>query len=119
MSTLRTGKMPRRLAMKAAPSNLNEFTRCRAKMIKRLVEETKMLSQPIDFADLQRCGILSKDGAWYRVSNLWDLPEHAAKKIYELERDSGCFRAKFTEASEYGELAKSIERIAFEKGLLR
>lgn len=40
-----------------------------------------LLSQPIDFADLQRRGVLSKEGAWYRVLDLWGLPENAAKKI--------------------------------------
>jgi hypothetical protein len=46
-----------------------------------------MLSQAIDFADLEQWGILSKDGKWYRVRNLWDLPEHAAKKIHKVARD--------------------------------
>jgi hypothetical protein len=103
--------------MKPEPWDLDEILKDPDKLLKRLVRGTRMLSQPIDFADLQRRGILSKDGAWYRVSNLWDLPEHAAKKIYELERDSGGFRVRFTDASEYEELAKSFEQIAYERGL--
>jgi hypothetical protein len=83
-----------------------------------LLAEAKMLSQAIDFADLEQRGILSKDGEWYRVRNLWDLPEHAAKKICELEHDSAGPRVKFTDASVYQELAKSFEQMASEKGLL-
>ena len=104
--------------MKLDSSKLAEIVSDPDELLKSLVEETRMLSQPIDFADLEERGVISNEGAWYRVRNLWDLPEHAAKKISELERDSEGFRAKFTEASKYEELAKRFEQIASERGLL-
>jgi hypothetical protein len=48
--------------MKAEPSDLDEILKDPDKLLKMLVRETRMLSQPIDFADLERRGILSKDG---------------------------------------------------------
>ena len=77
-----------------------------------------MLSQPIDFADLQRGGILSKDGAWYRVSNLWDLPEHAAQKINKIVHDPKGFRVTLYSASRYEKIAKRLEKMAAKEGLL-
>jgi hypothetical protein len=42
-------------------------------LLKRLLHEARMLSQPIDFADLERRGVIRQEGEWYRVANLRGL----------------------------------------------
>ena len=88
-------------------------------LLKKLVTETRMLSQPIDFAELERRGVISKAGkTWYRLHNPHDLPEHAAKKIREVVQDANGIRVKFEGTFQYERLAKRFEKMAAKKGLL-
>jgi hypothetical protein len=86
-------------------------------LLKKLVSETKMMSQPIDFAALESRGVISKAGAWYRLHKPHDLPEHASKKIYELAQDAKGLKVKFSKASRFEKMAKRFEQIAAKKGL--
>lgn len=81
------------------------------KMYRHVVAETNLLATPIDFEDLQRRGILVKAGAWYRVRNLNELPEHACKKIYELAYDAKGTKVKFAKASSFEKLAKRSQQM--------
>ena len=63
----------------------------------RLLEK---LVEPIDFSELERRGIVSKAGAWYRVHNWKALPEHASRKIRELAEDSKGIKVKFEKGVE-------------------
>lgn len=44
----------------------------------RLEKQTRLLSEPIDFEQLERDGILRKVGAWYEVPDMNLLPEHVS-----------------------------------------
>ena len=75
-----------------------------------LLELTKTLAQPVDFADLEKRGIISKAGAWYRLLKPESLPEHASRKIYELQQDAKGVKVKFEKASKYEKLLKKFEK---------
>jgi hypothetical protein len=51
------------------------------------------LAQPIDYADLESRGVISKAGTWYRVHAA--LPEHATCKICEIEQGPEGLKVKF------------------------
>jgi hypothetical protein len=84
-------------------------------LLVELTRETKKLAQPIDFADLESRGVVSKEGTWYRVHNWRDLPEHAVKKIYELAQDRKGTKVKFEKSSKFEKLAKRFEDAAAKK----
>lgn len=42
----------------------------------KLEEQTRLMSEPIDFAQLERDGILRKVGTWYEVLDMGRVPEH-------------------------------------------
>lgn len=87
-------------------------------LLLRLLHETRMLSQPIDFADLEKRGVIRKEGEWYRVASLDDLPERVAKRIQEMLCDGESTWVKFDDAaSSYEELAELVERMARERGV--
>lgn len=67
---------------------------------------TKLLATPIDFADLEKRGVIAKAGAWYRLLKPEDLPEHAARKIYVIESDKKGVKVKFEKASKFEKLLK-------------
>ena len=51
-----------------------------------LLEEMKLLATPINFAALERSGVISKAGAWYRLHKpLRELPAHVSRKIREMK----------------------------------
>jgi|CXWL01.1.fsa_nt_gi hypothetical protein len=54
-----------------------------------------MLSQPLDLKHLLAQGILVKAGAYYRVRNIHELPEHVASRIVEIVRDAKGSKVKF------------------------
>lgn len=39
-------------------------------------KQMRLMSEPIDFEQLERDGILRKTGAWYEVLDMNRLPEH-------------------------------------------
>jgi hypothetical protein len=47
------------------------------------------LMQPVDFEDLISRGLLKKEGAWYRFTNIHDLPRHVTDHIVELKSTKG------------------------------
>ena len=84
--------------------------------LKQLVSETKKLAQPIDFATLESRGVISKAGGnWYRVRNIYELPEHARKKISAVAQDRKGTKVKFTSASRFARLAEGFEQLAAKK----
>jgi hypothetical protein len=47
------------------------------------------LVTPIDFDALLKAGVLEKDGAWYRVLKMDELPSHATRKVKAMKLDKG------------------------------
>ena len=79
-----------------------------------------MLSEPIDFADLEKRGIMRKAGEsrWYQVLRRDLLPEHTAKRVEEMRSDGRSIWVKFDAmGSKYEKLAEELWRIARTSGL--
>jgi hypothetical protein len=53
------------------------------------------LATPIDFDQLIQDGVLKKDGAWYKIRALEDLPKHASRKLKSIENGPKGIRVKF------------------------
>lgn len=57
-----------------------------------LKERIKVLTTPIDFDALIKEGILEKQGAWYKVLKVNELPPHASGKVKKIKHsDKGLF----------------------------
>ena len=54
---------------------------------KRLHKELQSMVDPIDFKALEEAGIMSKVGAWYKVSNVHKLPDNVRSKVIETKGD--------------------------------
>lgn len=52
-------------------------------------QQVWLLSQPVDFDEAERNGLLLRRGAWYEVPHPKELPEHIAVKIRELKNENG------------------------------
>lgn len=61
----------------------------------RLASEIKEFATPINFEELEKQGLISKCGLWYRVPNLEALPKNVQIRINELEQDSKGLKVKF------------------------
>jgi hypothetical protein len=60
-----------------------------------LEHRVRLLSEPIDFDQLARDGLLKKVGAWYEVPNIHLLPEHVTVQIVEVSSGPKGARVKF------------------------
>lgn len=69
-----------------------------------------MQAQPIDFTALENSGVISKEGAWYRLLKPNELPEHAQVKIREFEKDPKGIRVKFSKTSRAEKQLKKYEK---------
>lgn len=52
-----------------------------------IVALAKQLATPIDFAELEKIGIIEKQGAWFKVKNLKALPAHASRQVRSIKTD--------------------------------
>ena len=52
------------------------------------IELAKQLATPVDFAKLEKEGIIEKRGAWYKVNSIKNLPEHAVRQIQAMKTNS-------------------------------
>lgn len=86
-------------------------TDSRAELIKQLQAEVNELAQPVDFDELESKGVLSKEGAWYRIHKMSELPEHARLKISQLAQDERGVKAKFSKASRFEKLAVKLGKL--------
>lgn len=82
----------------------------RRQLIEELLWHVRKLAQPIDFADLQNRGLISKEGDWYRVPKIHDLPDHAGLKISSLRLDAKGVSVQFWETTKFEKIARRIER---------
>jgi hypothetical protein len=79
--------------------------------LQKFVLSCRLLAQPVDFAGLQKKGIITKAGARYIVHNLRDLPAHAREKIYEFAPHEKGVIVKFRKPSKRAEkLAERFEK---------
>lgn len=61
-----------------------------------LVEIARQLATPIDFDQLEKEGIIQREGAWFRVKNLEGLPKHVSRQAGSYRSDGkGGFLLKF------------------------
>ena len=49
--------------------------------IKEMRQTARLLTAPVDFADLIRAGVIERRGPWYKVLRWDDLPDHARAQI--------------------------------------
>lgn len=83
----------------------------RQKLLQGIASETKKLAQPIDFNELESKGIITKEGAWYRVNDFNALPEHARVKVSSMSQDSRGIKVKFKKSSSFDKYAKQFEKL--------
>ena len=83
-------------------------------MRKLITTQTAKMAEPIDYADFERRGVISKAGAWYRVHvTLRELPEYVACKIYATARDSKGVKVKFLSDSKIQAGVKKLRKMGF------
>ena len=53
----------------------------------------RQFATPLDFEQLEKEGIIEKKGAWYKVKDIKNLPEHASRQIRSIKTDGkgNCF----------------------------
>jgi|SRR5580698_11492161 hypothetical protein len=69
--------------------------------VKKSLHDLELLSQPVDLAELERQGVISKSGAWYRVPNLNALPKDLWPRIKDIDHDrKGGAKVKFIKGGE-------------------
>jgi len=80
-------------------------------MNEKIRRELEILAQPIDFVALEKSGIISKAGAWYRLHvPIFKLPDHLDAKIREVSYDSKGTKVKFYNTSRAEKLLKKHQR---------
>ncbi len=52
-----------------------------------LVMLARQLATPIDFALLEKEGLIEKKGAWFKIKNLKALPEYASRQVRSIKTD--------------------------------
>jgi hypothetical protein len=53
-----------------------------------IIALAKQLATPIDFTKLEKAGVIKKQGAWFKVTNMKILPEYASRQIRSIKIDS-------------------------------
>jgi len=64
----------------------------RDEYIQKIIE----FSEEIDFESLERDGVLTKEGAWYRVLKWSLVPENVRKRVTAMSDDKKGFKVKFS-----------------------
>jgi hypothetical protein len=54
----------------------------------KLIALAKKLATPVNFTKMENIGIIEKQGAWFKVKNMKDLPEYASRQIRSIKIDS-------------------------------
>jgi hypothetical protein len=83
----------------------------RTDLLKQLQAEVAELARPIDFDELESKGVLTKEGAWYRIHKFKELPKHAGAKVTELAQDARGVKVKFSRASRFEKLAAKFSKV--------
>lgn len=70
------------------------------------------LADPVDYSDLEKRGIISKVGAWYRVYvPVPDLPERIRKRISCVATDLKGVKVKFVSESKIQRSVKKLKKM--------
>lgn len=80
----------------------------RDNLLAELRDAFENLARPVDFAELESKGILSKAGAWYRIHKIHELPKHVSQKIIAFSQDTKGLKVKFEKNTPYHRLAKKL-----------
>ena len=84
------------------------------KEILKWAESTKKLAEPVDMADLQKRGVIKKEGAWWRILKFKELPESLRLRAYVCAADSKGAKMKFKASSSFEKVAKKAQKLADE-----
>ena len=79
-------------------------------LIEKVIAEAKKLTEPVDFAGLEKKEILIKAGAWYRVPDFRKLPENVLNKIYAVASDSKGAKVKLYKTTALDKLARKFKK---------
>jgi hypothetical protein len=52
-----------------------------------IVALARQLATPIDFEELEKVGVIEKQGVWFKVKNLKALPQYASRQIRSIKTD--------------------------------
>jgi hypothetical protein len=63
--------------------------------IENIQRRIKLLETPVDFDALIKAGILEKQGAWYKLLKIKELPENASIKIHHIQTGPKGILVKF------------------------
>jgi len=67
----------------------------RDSLTERVQAELEKWTKPLELTSLEKQGIISKVGAWYRVQKFDSLPEHVRARISEFTTDQKGLKVKF------------------------
>lgn len=85
----------------------------RRKLFEQIASEARSAAEPVDFDALERDGVLSKEGVWYRIHRYESLPENAAARISEIAQDAKGIKVKFYKSSSFEKIAKKFEKLGY------
>jgi len=98
-------------------NDLQERRKKAAMGAKEIAEEIYKLAEPIDLEDLEKKGIIKKDGGWYIVPNMNLVPEGFSGLITEIaqSKDGIGARVKISlrAKKDYEKYAKILKRRGF------
>lgn len=71
-----------------------------------------MLAEPVDFKALEDEGVLTKEGAWYRIHDFDALPERVLRKAHALTQDSKGVKIKLRKAERLTAIARKFAMLS-------
>ena len=71
-----------------------------------LLDHLRIMAKPVDYAILEKKGIIEKSGAWYIIHKLDELPDHVIKKSNTVSNANGQVRMKFDSHVKYEAMVK-------------
>ncbi|MES1942320.1 hypothetical protein T5B8_18868 [Salinisphaera sp. T5B8] len=83
----------------------------REKMLHKIADDARSMAKETDFERLEADGILTKEGAWYRVHNFDELPTGTQARVSEIQQDSKGIKVKFSKSSKFDKLSKKLDRL--------
>lgn len=94
-------------------SSINFSEGSTSELCQKLFDEVHPILQPFDPDNLLRDGLATKDGPWYCVGEMANLPACAKIRIHRLVGDetAGPAKVQFKERRDMLKLAKSLQKL--------
>ena len=83
----------------------------RAKLLEDIANDTKKLADPVDFKGLESRGLISKEGAWYRVQDFNTLPFHVKAEVSEVCHDDHGTKVVFKNSPDFDKYARQFRKL--------